>query len=283
MIEIPFWAFIAKVQLIIVLSLIALFYFFRARSFKKRFSRNLEQAKAESASVEAEHPQEGLPNQDLKALGELQEKLALAQQRVDNLERFRDMFFELKSQMDGLLEQQEKMGNQIACMSPAEQNELAAEFEKLKKQKETLEQHLQQVEAELDVLTSPSHGPAVGDREGGNAESIIQEQQAEIGRLIQDIADLEVEAAAAQRIQSSISNMNTNMDELAIAVEVLQDENEFLSKQIQSLLKQEQENDAQTSHQIDSLTRELAEKSQSYDELYAKHTRLESEYLRNKT
>ena len=281
MLEIPFWVFVIKVQTIIVFFVLFIVYFILARRYKKQ----LLQRSSGPDTVATPQARNTLPDPQIKELGTLRERLAIAQQRVENLERFRELFFEMKEKLAALLAQQEAMDvrMQAAGLPPEQQQELMAEFEKLKKEKETLEQHLQQVEAELNLLMESSQPQQNGQKEQASATNIIQEQQAEIGRLIQEIADLEVEAAQAQRIQSSINSLNNHSDELAIAIEVLQDENQFLSDQIQSLLKQEQENDRQTASQIDLMTSQLSQLQHDYDELNAKHTRLESEYLKSRT
>ena len=281
MLEIPHWVVIVLVQITIILFLLFVYFYIRARKYKKQLR---QQQAAEGVAVSSQITQI-LPDVDLKKQGALRERLALTQQRVKNLERFRDLFFELKDRIAVLLAQQQRVVEQMQGegLPLLEQKALLTEFEKLKKEKETLEQHLQQVDAELNLLMDTSDVVQdVSSGETASADTIIKAQQVEIGRLVQEIADLEVEAATAQRIQSSITSINNQSDELTIAVEVLQDENQFLSDQIQALLKQEQEKDCQTVLQIDLMTKQLSELQRDYDELYSKHTQLESEYLKSK-
>ena len=182
------------------------------------------------------------------------------------------------------MEHQQRMNEHMleAGLPLEEQQALKAAFEELKRAKEALEQHLQQVEDELDVLMKgPPNSPGAMP-EAASAASVVQHQQVKIAKLIQEIADLEVEAATAHRIQTTINQLNHQSDDLAIAVEVLQDENQFLNDYAQALLRQLQEKDQELFQQIDLITSQLAESLQNYDELYQKHTKLESEYLKSR-
>ena len=283
MLNLPTWLIIALEQTIIVLIVVAVFYFFRARRFRKLLQqyqgsdRQTSNRPITSATTILSAP-------DLKQLGIIKEKLALAEQRVKNLERFRDLFFELKDRVATLMQHQHDMHEdmQAAGLPLEEQMTLIASFEKLKQEKATLEQHLQQVEAELDVLMEGPKQPPDLIVEDLSAASVIQQQQVKIGKLIQEIADLELEAVAGHRIQTAINQINHQSDDLTAAIEVLQDENQFLNDHIQALLKQQQEKDQQLEHEIDLLTSQLAEKQQAFDGLYEKHARLESEYLKSR-
>lgn len=283
MLEIPSWLFIATEQLIIVLLVLLAIAYLRARKFRGQ----LQQAVQTDTQVRERRlagDDTVLSPLDLKQLGIVKEKLALAEQRVKNLERFRELFFELKDRTAQLMEHQHQMNERLreAGLPLEEQRELLASFEKLKQEKATLEQHLQQVEAELDMLMEGPKQPHDLIVEDLSAASVIQQQQMKIGKLIQEIADLELEAATGQRIQTTINQLNYQSEDLIVAVEVLQDENQFLNEQIQALLQQHQENDQQLAHEIDLITSQLSQKQKAYDALYEKHTRLESEYLKSK-
>lgn len=284
MLTVSNWLIIGIIQTIIILVVLIGFFFLRARKYqelalqyKRLNTGKIPQQATDTAPI--------LSPVDLKDLGILKEKLALAEQRVKNLERFRELFFDLKDKLTELMGKQQHMSERMleAGLPVKEQHALMTSFEKLKKEKDTLEQHLHQVEAELSVLMGGPHQSPNLIVEDVNAAAIIQSQQAEIGKLIQEIADLELEAVAAQRIQTTINQLNQKSGDLTIAIEVLQDENQFLSDQIQALLKQEHEKDQQLNRQIDLITGQFSEKEKAYDELYKKHAKLESEYLNSRS
>ena len=62
----------------------------------------------------------------------------------------------------------------------------------------------------------------------------------------------------------------------------VQDENKFLTDQIQALLRLDNDKENQLGKQFDLLSKQLAEKEIAYDELFKKHTQLESEYLKTR-
>jgi chromosome segregation ATPase len=284
MLTVPSWLLITAEQSIIVLFVLAVFFFLRSRKLKKQVLLYSRVANAGTQQPIGSSKQILSPP-DLKDLGIVRERLALAEQQVKNLERFRELFFDLKDRLAVLMEHQRNMHEhmQQAGLPLEEQKALKAAFEQLKREKTILEQHLQQVEDELDVLMDNSKKSSVRMTEPASAGNVINEQQVKIGKLIQEIADLEIEAAAGHRIQTTINQLNHQTDELTMAIEVLQDENQFLNEQVQMLLQQQHQKDQQLSHEIDLITSQLAEKQQAYDDLYKKHIRLESEYLRART
>ena len=255
MLTLPGWLVILIEQGLIVLLVLVVVLYLRAR----RLKRLLVKARAESG--DGEHVQAPRTEIELMEHGMLQERLALSQQQVKNLERFRDMFFDLNNKVRGLLESQHQVHGQMQAVGLPlkEQQALLKAYEKLSREKEQLEQHLKQVDAELAVLLDDSKQGRAAEADAGDAD-IIQEQQAEISRLIQEIADLTLETAAASRIHSNIVQLNQKTKELTIAIEVLQDENQFLANQIQVLLQQQNEKDRQLLHEIDELTKQLAGK-----------------------
>ena len=285
MLSIPSWLLVSAEQTIIVLLVLAVFFYLRARKYKKIMKLQDQDVAKDGHGQPATGTKQILAPPDLKELGVIKEKLALSEQRVKNLERFRELFFDLKDRVATLMEHQQQMNQHMleAGLPLQEQKALMAAFDKLKKEKEVLQQHLQQVEDELDILMVTPGVDSPKEKESPSAAHVIHDQQAKIGKLIQEIADLEVEAAAGHRIQTAINQINEQSDELSIAIEVLQDENQFLNDQVQTLLQQQGPQDPQVSEEIDLLTSQLAEKQQAYDELYKKHIRLEQEYLKSKT
>jgi DNA repair exonuclease SbcCD ATPase subunit len=285
MLTIPSWLLVLAEQTIIVLLVLVVFFYLRSRKYKRIVRRQEQGLDQNDHGQHATVTKQILAPPDLKDLGVIKERLALSEQRVKNLERFRELFFDLKDRVATLMEHQQQMNQHMleAGLPLEEQKALMAAFDKLKKEKEVLEQHLQQVEDELDILMVTPDVDSLKAKESPSAAHVIHDQQAKIGKLIQEIADLEVEAATGHRIQTTINQLNEQSDELSIAIEVLQDENQFLNEQVQTLLQQQNPQGDQVNKEIDLLTSQLAEKQHAYDELYKKHVRLEQEYLKSKT
>ncbi|MBI3563363.1 MAG: hypothetical protein HY080_16790 [Gammaproteobacteria bacterium] len=283
MTQISIWVLLVIEQTAIVAVLLALVYFMQTRKLKRR----LAEFTAGNAPLKpAVQQNTALPvtvdRNTLIEVGELREKLSIAEQRIKNLERFRDLFFDIKDKLGTMLTTQGNVSAQVQQLqlSDTDSAELKRALEKLAKEKEALEQHLKQVEIELDLLMDNRRDHPDANAVDINATSIIQQQQEEIGKLIQAVADLEVEAAMLQRVQKSLNLINASADELSTAIDVLQDENQFLTEQIQSLLKEQMESDNRYLQEIHDLKQQTAALESRHMELEKKHTKLETEYLK---
>lgn len=281
MLTLPGWLVILLEQGFIVLTLLVIVLYLRTRRQKKLLSIAREAAGQWTPAQSVRT----LSSPELKDFGLLQEKLALSQQRVKNLERFRDMFFDLNNKVRGLLESQHQVHGQMQAEGlPLErQKALLAAFDKLRREKAQIEEHLRQLDAELELLLDDSKRHKQDQVIKSDATEVIQSQQAEIGRLIQEIADLTLESASAKRIQSTIDQLNLKTGDLIVAIEILQDENEYLNEQNQLLQNKAGNSGGKAGTDIAALHKQLADKQAEYDELYEKHIRLESEYLKKST
>lgn len=278
MLTLPGWLVILLEQGFIVLTLLAIVLYLRTRRLRKLLS-SAREAAGQRAMAQAVRT---LSSPELKDFGLLQEKLALSQQRVKNLERFRDMFFDLKDRVGDLMLSQHQMhGHMEAEGLPLEkQKTLLAAFDKLRREKAQLEEHLRQLDAELELLLDDTQRHKLDQVIRSDATEVIQSQQAEIGRLIQEIADLTLESASAKRIQSTIDQLNLKTGDLIVAIEILQDENEYLNEQNLLLQNKPGNSGGKADTEIEALHKQLADKQAEYEELYEKHLRLESEYLK---
>ncbi len=113
-----------------------------------------------------------------------------------------------------------------------------------------------------------------------NITNIISAQISLISDLNSQIAKLSVAPEEKSVLQDSITKLETQSKKILEAIEVPQDENEFLQDQIQALLKQDAQYDTKTSHQIEVLKTHLADKNKEYDELNQKFTQVEAKYLK---
>ena len=111
-------------------------------------------------------------------------------------------------------------------------------------------------------------------------KNVVEIQKSLISDLNEKLASLSLEAKERTELQDTFHKLNAQYVEMGDAVDILQEENEFLQEQIQALLLQERETDVDTTSEMTKLKIELAEKINDYDELYNKFTQIESEYLK---
>lgn len=304
MISIPSWLLYTAEQLLFILLIFSIFFFIRARKYKKQYLASntrlqelsatltkVELEAAENAKAEAEPEQlidladpEDQPEAaaDPDELTRLQDKLALQSQRVNSLERFRSMYFDLKKKVEELMKLQQSLNAYIEKIELEDgiSDDLKEDFEKLRKEKENLELQLQQVSEQIDVLIDGSTHTQTTNKEDADAANIIQNQQNEILNLVQAIADLEIESASSQRIMATVDQLNQQSKELNLAIEILQDENQFLLDQVETLVRQPSTEESQISEKMDLISSQLDDKQREFDQLYEKYAELESEYLK---
>lgn len=171
MLTVSNWLLIATEKLFIVRFLFVILFYLRARNYKKFILQEQIRAGETHGQHDGQATKKILAPLDLKELGKVKKKLALSELRIKNLERFRELFFDLKQRVATLME------------------------------------HQQQVEDELDILMENSGRASPKTKELPSAAHVIHDQQAKIGILIQEIADLEVEAVASWR-NSSMTTMS---------------------------------------------------------------------------
>ncbi len=213
----------------------------------------------------------------LRQLGVLRQRLATSETRIENLEKFRNLYFKTKKSIETMTATQEKLTQQITEIDLPEQTtkDLNLTIENLRKEKQVYEEHLKQVQDQLEVMMSEPRPEPDSD-----SRRLIQQQLEEIGRLTQIISELKLEASSAARMTESVTTLNEQADELNITIEVMQEENLFLQDQIQALLQQERALDQERQDKISQLESQLLEAEQKYQILNAKHAELETEYLR---
>ena len=213
----------------------------------------------------------------LKQLGILRQRLATSETRIENLEKFRNLYFKTKKSIDTMTATQDKLTQQITEIDLPEQTtkDLNLTIENLRKEKQVYEEHQKQVQDQLEVMMSEPRTEPDSD-----SRRLIQQQLEEIGRLTQIISELKLEASSSARMTESVNTLNEQADELNITIEVMQEENLFLQDQIQALLQQERELEQERQEKISQLESQLLEAEQKYQILNAKHAELETEYLR---
>lgn len=278
MLEIPIWTIIVAEQIIITLIILSAVFFYKIKKLKRKIS-----SLQDEISNQLESSQQSMV--DASELTELQDKVALYEQSVLNLEKFRDMFFQMKRKYEAYAAmQQEMLGKMDDIVGDDHASgSLNEVLEKLKSEKEQLEQHLQQVEAELDMLMGHTNSPEANpEKIGENINGIhemLDEQQVEIQRLKQYVVDLTLEAAIKEQIDNTLDGVDQKNKELAVALEILQNENQFLVDHIQALLTMDTESETGSLAELTELKEKLSKREKEYAELQVKFTTLETEYL----
>lgn len=277
MIEISGWLLVVIEQALIVLIFLTVFFYFRSRKLKK----TLNALKAKSQQVS----KEPAGSADTKELERLRDKIGLYEQSLKNLERFRDLFFDMKRKYEAYVAMQTHVLADLENTLPADESAIALKqaLEKLRTEKERLEMHLMQIETELDMLMEHPHKESSGvetmTEELADAGQLVEAQQQEIQRLKQYVVDLTLEAALKDRITNSLQDLDKKNNELATALEILQDENQFLMDQIQALLQMDTQPTKGDAADMTALRERLANFEKDYQALQEKYVKLETEYL----
>ena len=276
--DIPIWAIIVTEQIIITLIIILAIFIYKNRKLKKKIADLQSELSSYLNTAQATVV-------DASELTELQDKVALYEQSLINLDKFRDMFFEMKRKYESYIAMQQELIGQVdgVLSDDAASVSLKEVLEKVKKEKEQLEQNLKQVEAELDLLmehpdSSESNPVEISENIAG-MHSMLDEQQEVIQRLKQYVVDLTLEAAVKEQIDTTLDGLEQKNQELATALEILQDENQFLVDQIQTLLAMNTESKTGGTEELAELKEKLDKREKEYSELQVKFTSLETEYL----
>lgn len=268
-----------------------------------------EQEVGDSESIENPIDFEAKWGEATKELETVRHKLEVTEQRIRNLGVFRRSYFELKSQLEDVIQLQRELSESFDNLELSD--DVAGNWKlmisRLQEYNKNLESHLEQVTVQIETLGSETIAPdAQEETQGEVAQDLVQRQQTQIGKLIQLLADQEFESAKAAEIKESTDVIQQRADDLTIAVEVLQDENEFLQTQIQFLLQGQADKEKEYVAERDALqaeldrltqemeavqeggadTGELTDKVASLqaelDDLKQEHTELETEYLKLK-
>lgn len=280
MVEMPLWMVVVLEQGAIVLMAVAVFFYLRARRLKNQFQ---------------DQPAEAPAQTELSPDEALQHKVAVYEKRLKSLERFRDLFFELKDRQGRIDDLHAQMHEQVGAVDH-ESEEFARvkqTMEQLQQEKANLEEHLKQVTDELDVIMGVTdHATASSDLSeslngrheqlgGGldNIKNMVDKQKREIAELHQQIADLEIEKASADELRGALDALVQRNEEMTLAVEVIQDENQYLQEQVEQMVAQQGQLDGSFVMEIDSLRRELEDKEQAYSQLEKKFADMEANYI----
>ncbi len=273
-VTLPFWVILGVIEFAIVLFIVCIVLFVILRH-----KNRIMQKKTTIAS---------------NKLAARDSLLADYAKRIENLEKFKELYFEIKAKFNAINDLHEQFDSEVKSLLSEEDYEtLQKTLEQIKTEKEILEIKLREAEHELDTIISTQgmELPKEVDSETAfsaaerlnegiqSVKSVISNQTSLIDNLKEQIKSLELEAAQTKALEDTVNSMQEQNNDLSTALEVLQDENQFLQDQIQALLVSSQETDADTSGEIARLKAQLKEQEDKYSELHKKFTSIESEYL----
>ncbi len=176
----------------------------------------------------------------LAQVHELEERLRLQQERIDNLEGFKEQVFRLSEKLQASRQTILKLDEELQKLLPAENRsaELETLLQGLADEKTQLEEQMKLVENEYETLMK-------------NAE-VLQQQVAE---------------------------KHTSKSDLEKELAQLKEENEFLCNQISTLLKQELEYKKTLETQMEKLKNQLQNRDEELAATQAKLAEMEKKYL----
>lgn len=289
-IKIGFWSFVLLAQLAVLGTIGSLFLLFRLRML----NRDSKHPVGEDGTDDADQQAAEQPASE-------SERLAQLMQRIDNLDKFRDRYFELKRRYESLQAAQRNLEYEIDnVLSQEDKDKLKDALERLAQEKWQLEHELSGIEQALNSVLMgkdpvPVVSPAAGSRLQESAQrvdasistiqTVIQDQQATIDNLRTMLDGVSAEVSDKQGLQDAFDEMSRKFQEMVDAIEILQDENEFLQNQVSQLVH-DQADVAEPAFEEDQgelilhLRKQVADKQKAYDQLYDKFTQIEAEYLK---
>ncbi len=185
----------------------------------------------------------------LAQVHELENRLRLQQDRIDNLEGFKEQVFKLSEKLQASRQTILKLDEELQKLLPAENRsaELEALLQGLTDEKSQLEEQMKLVESEYETLMR-------------NVE-VLQQQK--------------TEPAAQEETAAPVDQPPNEADRLA----ELQEENEFLCNQIAMLLKQELEYKETLESQKEKLKKQLQAREEELADAVKRLAEMEKKYL----
>ena len=216
----------------------------------------------------------------------LRSQVQACEKRLSNLERFKDLFFELKGRLADSQERGEQLQMEVSRVVPeSEQSPLLKNLlDGLKTENEQLNQQLDQVDEALAAILRQAERHVEANGDGVNASitgidagverirNVVQAQQRRIAELAELVSARDMELEQKAPLESLLEEVRASNEELNTVVSVLQEENDFLQVQISMLLKQELEKEKERE-------RVLAETAKSQADLKQRFAAMEKEYL----
>lgn len=228
----------------------------------------------------------------------LQRKLQATELRADNLAKFKDLFFDLKSQFAESQRINDALHDELEELLPDDfaSEDLKAVLAKLRSENTTLHHQLEDVESSFVKLTRNlkdltdhpidlSGKPHTIEQTSAAINAGVQKikgamehQDEKIRELSSAVVKLKLKVEQQQSLEEKLTNLQNSNDNFKRSVANLEEENAFLADQISALLKQEVDSESKHHKRILQLESEITEKEMAVAEMEAKYTRLELDF-----
>lgn len=217
----------------------------------------------------------------------LRRKLQAYATRVENLQKFKELFFELKKQFTETQQRNEELHNEFERLLPDnnEHEDIRDVLTKLRSENDNLHQQLNSLEGVFSSLPTINTMRDISPPTDNITESvtriksIITQQEARIAELSHELNSLHIELEAQERLKLKIQKLDDETRKLKDSAHHLEEENLFLQEQISVLLRQELERDEKHKRRLLQLEEDLTQQQLNFAELEKKYTSLEREYL----
>lgn len=231
----------------------------------------------------------------------LQERVKQYGNRVENLETFKTMFFDLKQKLGESQELNNQFHDEITRTIPVEMQspEMQDMLQRLREENTSLEELLQHVDSQLRSIMAQAgvtnHAPKqknIGaslddmsnvvmhiESEMAQIRDIVRSQKQRISELNLEIDNLQLEVNDKEHLKRKLQTLAHKNDEMSRSMEQLGQENRFLQEQISTLLSQELLSAEQAKEKIREYENQLLIKEKSLNELERKYAAMEGQYL----
>ncbi len=236
-----------------------------------------------------------LPGEDAVSprVESLKMQLQACRKRMNNLEQFRELFFDLKARFAETSARGDRLEEEVRRAVPVEQQspELTRLFEELEQENRQMSEQLETVEeafsdilhhaAEVGVAEPGSLAASMGSIDQGveTVRAVIARQEQRIAELADMLSRQEAELTDKEKLEQALHTMEESSRELESVIAVIEEENKFLQEQISMLLTQELEKEKERLEEIETLTQEREAQERAYAELSDKFANMETEYL----
>ncbi len=232
-------------------------------------------------------------NSESSLIESLKLQLRAYEKRMANMERFRDLFFDMKSRLAENSARGEQLQAEVRRAVPAEEqspelktllSNLEQENRQMSEQLETVEDAftdiLQQVSASVETDGDSIAGTMSGiDRGVENIRAIIATQEKRITELAALLKEQEAELTDKEKLELTLKAVEESNHELETVIAVIEEENQFLQEQISMLLTQELERNRKDAEEKEALRKQQEAQQAAYAELADKFAAMENEYL----
>ncbi len=229
----------------------------------------------------------------------LRNKLAEYQAEIDNLGRFRGLFFDLKGQLKDQQYDYEKLQQQLQHLllntkDGEDSLDLKQLNEHLKHKNQQLQNQLEAINADFEALFAIDNQPPssvaampifvpeqFNQMDAGitKIKHVVAAQNLEINEMTNIIHGLEIELEERNKLLNKMKEFEERTAEMETVVDVLEEENKYLQEQAKTFQSSMRGSLYDLEHKVNTLTQELKDKEEARHKLQRKYNDLESEYL----